>query len=90
MATNANSASAKYSAGPNCSASEAIDGAKNTTSVVAMMPPMNAPMAAVASAWAALPFLAIMWPSNALAIAVLLPGVFIRIPAMESPKSPPK
>ena len=90
MATKANSARAKYSAGPKDVARSAIDGAKNTTRTVAIIPPRNAPMAAVANAWGARPLRAIWWPSNELAIAVLLPGVFIRMPAMESPNSPPK
>lgn len=65
-------------------------GAKNTTSAEATMPPMNAPIAPVASAWAALPRSAIRWPSKVLAMAVELPGVFMRNPAMESPNRPPK
>ena len=90
IATNAKTASAKYSPGPNPVASSASVGAKNTTRTVAIMPPVKAPTAAVASACGALPSSAIRWPSKVVAIAVLLPGVFIRMPAVESPKSPPK
>ena len=87
---NANTASAKYSPGPNSVAQSARAGAKNTTSTVAIMPPMNAPIAEVASACAPRPRRAIRWPSIEPAIAVELPGVFIRMPAIASPNSPPK
>ncbi|CAB4931815.1 unannotated protein [freshwater metagenome] len=90
VAMKANTASARYSAGPKLVANDASVGAKNTTRVVATIPPMNAPMAEVAKACGALPFLAIRWPSNVPAMAVLLPGVFIRMPEMESPNRPPK
>ena len=50
VATKAKTASAKYSAGPKFVARSANAGAKNTTSVVATMPPMKAPIADVASA----------------------------------------
>jgi hypothetical protein len=90
IATKANTASARYSAGPNRVASSASRGAKNTTRIDATMPPMNAPIADVASAWAARPLVAILWPSIVPAIAVLLPGVFIRMPEIESPNRPPK
>jgi hypothetical protein len=86
----AKTASAKYSAGPNITAMSASAGAKNTTRVVAIRPPMKAPMAEVASACGALPSFAMRWPSKVVAIAVEPPGVFIRMPMVESPKSPPK
>ena len=50
---------------------------------------MNAPIAAVASACGARPRLAIRWPSKVDAMAVELPGVFIRMAVVESPNSPP-
>lgn len=55
VATNAKSASAKYSAGPNLVENSASTGARNTTHTEATMPPMKAPSAAVARAWAARP-----------------------------------
>ena len=69
IATKANTASAKYSAGPKTFASSTMYGAKNTTSTHAIVPPMNAPIAEVPSAFAALPLLAMRWPSNVVAIA---------------------
>ena len=89
VATKATTASAKYSAGPNTVASSASTGAKNTTRMVASRPPVNAPIAAVARACGARPRLAIRWPSKVDAIAVELPGVFIRMAVVESPNRPP-
>ena len=89
VAMNATTARAKYSAGPNTVARSASTGAKKTTRMVARMPPVKAPMAAVARAWGARPLLAIRCPSNVDAMAVELPGVFIRIAVVESPNSPP-
>lgn len=51
---------------------------------------MKAPMAEVASACGARPLRAMRWPSKDPAIAVELPGVFMRMPEIESPNSPPK
>src|SRR5699024_9451626 len=75
VATNAKSASAKYSAGPKTADSAASAGARNTTSSDETMPPVNAPIAAVASACGARPDRAILWPSNVEAIADPWPGV---------------
>ncbi len=90
VVTNANSARAKNSAGPKLDEKDASAGARKTTSTDAIIPPTNAPIAAVASAWAARPFSAILWPSNVDAIAEAWPGVFIRMPMVESPNRPPK
>ena len=54
-----------------------------------MVPAMNEPMAAVASAWAALPFLAILLPSMAVITEADSPGVFSRIEVVEPPYIPP-
>lgn len=90
VAANANTASAKNSAGPNCVEKSASTGARNTTPTEATMPPMKAPIAAVARAFAALPSSAILCPSNVEAMADAWPGVFIRMPMVESPNRPPK
>ena len=90
VATNANRAWAKYSAGPKLADRSASHGARNTTATEETKPPMNAPIAAVARAWAARPFSAILWPSKVEAIAEACPGVFMRMPIVESPNSPPK
>ena len=90
IARKAKTARAKYSAGPKEVAIVTSTGEKNTTTVVEMRPPMKAPIAAVASATAALPWRAMRCPSKVEAIAEDCPGVFSRIPAVESPNRPPK
>jgi hypothetical protein len=84
-AANATSASAKYSAGPNCSATEASAGAKNASASVASVPATNEPSAAVVSAAAPRPRSAIWWPSIAVAIAPVSPGVLSRMLVVEPP-----
>ena len=74
MARKAKTARAKYSAGPKTVAMLTRVGAKNTTRVVAISPPMNAPIAQVARAFAAWPLLAMRWPSNVDAMAEESPG----------------
>ena len=54
-----------------------------------MVPAMKDPMAAVASAWAARPALAILWPSIAVTTEEDSPGVFSRIEVVEPPYMPP-
>ena len=65
---NATTVSAKYSAGPKRSATDASGGAKNVSASVASVPATNDPIAAVVSAAAPRPWRAIMWPSIAVAI----------------------
>ncbi len=77
--------SAKYSAGPNSSASLTIAGATKVRASVAMVPAMKDPMAAVASACAPLPCRAIAWPSMAVTMLPDSPGVFSRIAVVEPP-----
>jgi hypothetical protein len=89
-ARKANAASAKYSAGPNIVAIETSSGIAKTVTSVARIPPKKAPIAAVARALPARPLRAIRLPSNDEAIADELPGVLSRMPAVESPKRPPK
>ena len=90
VATKAKRASAKYSAGPKIVDSAARPGARKTTRAEEIMPPVKAPIAAVASACGARPDLAILCPSNVEAIADPWPGVFMRIAIVESPNRPPK
>ena len=52
---------------------------------VAMVPATKEPIAAVASAWAPRPFLAIMFPSIAVTIEPLSPGVLSKIDVVEPP-----
>ena len=53
------------------------------------MPATNEPIAAVASAWAALPALAILLPSIAVTTEELSPGVLSRIEVVDPPYMPP-
>ena len=62
---------------------------KNATSSVPMVPAMNEPIAAVASAWAARPRLAILLPSMAVITDADSPGVLSRIDVVEPPYMPP-
>ena len=64
-------------------------GAKKTTRVVAISPPMKALIAQVARALAAWPLLAMRWPSNVDAMADEWPSVE-QDSGVQSPKSPPK
>ena len=72
--TSARTISAKYSAGPNSSASLTISGATKVSPTVAMVPATNEPIAAVASAWAPRPCRAISWPSIAVTIEPTRPA----------------
>ena len=81
----ASTISAKYSAGPNSSATRTISGATKVSASVAIVPATKEPMAAVASAWAPRPLRAIMLPSMAVTIEPDSPGVFKRIEVVEPP-----
>jgi hypothetical protein len=81
--------SAKYSAGPNSSASLTSKGATKVSAMVAMVPATNEPIAAVASAWAPRPWRAMAWPSMAVTIEPDSPGVFSRIAVVEPPYMAP-
>ena len=54
-----------------------------------MVPAMNEPMAAVASAAAPRPFLAMRLPSMAVTTDALSPGVLSRIEVVDPPYMPP-
>ena len=81
--------SAKYSAGPNSSASLTSCGATKLKASVAMVPATNEPIAAVASACAPRPLRAIMLPSMAVTIEPDSPGVLSRIEVVEPPYMAP-
>ena len=87
--TKARTISAKYSRGPKISASFTTHGARKASSSVAISPATNEPMAAVASAGPPRPFLAILFPSIAVTIDELSPGVLSRIDVVEPPYMPP-
>ena len=74
---------------PRLTANFTTIGAKTTSSTVPMVPATNEPIAAVASAWAARPALAILWPSMAVTTDEDSPGVFSRIEVVEPPYMPP-
>ena len=80
---------AKNDGAPTFTACSAIDGAKKATSSVPMVPAMNDPIAAVASACAARPFLAILLPSMAVITDADSPGVLSRIEVVEPPYMAP-
>jgi hypothetical protein len=90
VATKANRASAKNSAGPKFAEKSANLGARKTTTTEATIPPTKAPIAAVARACGARPDWAILCPSKVEAMADAWPGVFIRMAIVESPNMPPK
>jgi hypothetical protein len=81
----ASTISMKYSGAPSCTANSATIGANSVTSTVASVPATNEPIAAVASAAPARPFLAILKPSSAVTIVPVSPGVLSRIDVVEPP-----
>ena len=83
--TKASSISMKYSGGPSWTANSATIGANSVTSTVASVPATNEPIAAVASAAPARPFLAILKPSSAVTMVPVSPGVLSRIDVVEPP-----
>ncbi|MNP03968.1 hypothetical protein D3C76_958690 [compost metagenome] len=76
---------AKYSAGPNFSASVATIGAKRVSSNVAIVPATKDPIAAVANAGPARPLRAMRLPSNAVTMEDDSPGVLSRIEVVDPP-----
>ena len=88
-ATKARTVSAKYSAGPKPSATSTISGAARVSAIVASVPATNEPIAAVASAAPARPSRAIRFPSTAVMIDALSPGVFNRMAVVDPPYIPP-
>ena len=87
--TNANTINEKNSAGPNLRARSATSGANSVSKITPIVPAINEPIAAVASAGPARPFLAIVLPSRAVMIDELSPGVFIKIDVVEPPYAAP-
>ena len=80
---------AKYSAGPNFSATSTTMGASSVTRIVAIVPATKEPMAQVASAGPARPFFAIRFPSSAVAMEADSPGVLSKIVVVEPPYMAP-
>src|SRR5574343_1314137 len=81
----ANTMMAKYSVGPNISATSATQGAQKVSATVARVPATKEPMAAVARAGPARPLRAIRLPSMAVTMDEESPGVFMRIEVVEPP-----
>ncbi len=73
----------------NFTATSASGWARKVSRIVAIVPATKDPIAAVASADAALPDLAILLPSSAATIDALSPGVFSRIAVVDPPYMPP-
>ena len=67
----------------------ATHGATKVSAMVPIVPATNEPMAAVASAEAARPDLAILLPSRLATMDALSPGVFSRIAVVDPPYMPP-
>ena len=89
MVVKARTTSAKYSAGPNLRPICTITGARTVRPMVPTVPATKEPMAAVASAAAPRPRLAILLPSSAVTIEADSPGVLSRIEVVEPPYMPP-
>ena len=79
----------KYSGGPNFTANSATTGANKVTKMVAKVPATKDPMAAVANADPARPFLAILKPSSAVTMVPVSPGVLSKIEVVEPPYMAP-
>jgi hypothetical protein len=88
-ASSAKSIRAKYEGAPSSTTSSATGGARKTSRAVPIDPATNDPIAAVASAWAARPVLAILLPSRAVITEEDSPGVFSRIEVVDPPYIPP-
>ena len=84
----ANTANAKYSAGPNSNAKEANKGAANIKIIKLNIPPITLDTAAKPRALPGSPFLAIGYPSRAVATAGGAPGALIKIAVIDPPKVP--
>ena len=81
--------SKKYSGGPRRTANAAMGGANRVTMTVAMVPATKEPIAAVAKAAPARPFLASRLPSMAVTMEPVSPGVFSKIDVVEPPYMAP-
>jgi hypothetical protein len=88
-AMNASNITAKYSGAPREMANRVTYGAAKASSAVPIVPATKEPTAAVASACAARPDLAMRLPSRAVTTDDDSPGVFSRIDVVEPPYMPP-
>ena len=84
-----NTISEKYSAGPNWMASLESGTANAARPTVPMVPAMNEPMPAAASAGPGRPFLAMACPSSAVTMLEGSPGRFTRMAVVEPPYCAP-
>jgi hypothetical protein len=89
MVVKASTTSAKYSAGPKRNPICTMNGARNVRPMVPTVPATKEPMAAVASAAAPRPRLAILFPSMAVTMEADSPGVLSRIDVVDPPYMPP-
>ena len=80
---------AKNSGGPKLKATRASGGATTTSAMVAAMPPMNEPMAAMPSAVPPRPCLAIWCPSKQVTTDAASPGTLISTEVMVPPYMAP-
>ena len=79
----------KYSGGPNATATRASVGATSISAMMAKVPAMNEPSAAMPSAGPARPCLAIWWPSRQVTTEAASPGMLTRIEVVEPPYMEP-
>ena len=80
---------AKYDGAPSWTTRRPTVGASTISRTVPMVPATKEPIAAVARACAARPFLAILLPSSAVITEEDSPGVLSRIEVVEPPYMPP-
>src|SRR5699024_1951837 len=85
----ANIVIAKYSSGPNSSATLARGGERSINAIMLTRPPVNDAIIDIPSALPACPFCAIGYPSNVVEILDGVPGRFNRIAGIIPPETPP-
>ena len=90
MTDKPNIASAKNSAGPNFNAIFEMSGDKKVITRAPMIPPLKEENKAIVNARPGSPFCPIGYPSSTVAAAAGVPGVWMRIAAMEPPYIPPQ
>ena len=86
---NPNTIREKNSGGPKARAASARGGARNVSPKIAMVPPMNEPVAEMASAGPARPCWAIWYPSMHVMTEAVSPGTLRRMDVVEPPYMAP-
>ncbi len=81
----AKTASAKYSAAPNCMAACASKGAQVIRAKPLIMPPIKEPHVAISSAFRDCPFAVSLGPSKTVAAAATVPGVPTKMAEIQPP-----